>query len=235
MLHIRRTLPPLSFSRRRYALPPPCWRRTRESAPIATLRPPCAPLPLPPPPPHSPSSILLPFLPISRHRARVRVSPPTTTTTFSYLHTIGQPDVLLTGNVSFRVAAPFPFRGGATTHRVLHAGVAPMLSMRYQRLSLLLRSRPFHLLGDRRPCVPCDPARAIDRDRGSIRPSIRSIDRPSYIPTYTRIRGNNVTKEFWNFVFQVELDRVVGRKKVGERVKGEIGGSERKPKEEEEA
>lgn len=148
-MHIRRTLPPLSFSRRRYALPPPCWRRTRESAPIATLRPPCAPLPLPPPPPHSPSSILLPFLPISRHRARVRVSPPTTTTTFSYLHTIGQPDVLLTGNVSFRVAAPFPFRGGATTHRVLHAGVAPMLSMRYQRLSLLLRSRPFFsVIGD---------------------------------------------------------------------------------------
>lgn len=111
-MHIRRTLPPLSFSRRRYALPPPCWRRTRESAPIATLRPPCAPLPLPPPPPHSPSSILLPFLPISRHRARVRVSPPTTTTTFSYLHTIGQPDVLLTGNVSFRVAAPFRFGVG---------------------------------------------------------------------------------------------------------------------------
>lgn len=44
-----------------------------------------------------------------------------------------------------------------------------------------------------------------------------------------------MTKEFWNFVFQVELDREVGRKKVGERVKGEIGGSERKPKEEEEA
>lgn len=249
MLHIRRTLPPLSFSRRRYALPPPCWRRTRESAPIATLRPPCAPLPLPPPPPHSPSALLLPFLPISRHRARVRVSLPplTTTTTFSYLHTIGRPDVLLTGNVSFRVAAPFPFRGGATTHRVLHAGVAPMLSMRYQRLSLLPprhpvplpRPRPFHL-----PMVMGDRAyRAIHRDRGSIRPSIH---RSSCIPIriHVLVYVKKVTKEFWNFMFQVELDRVVGRKRVdgrrdrrGERrVKGEIGGSEKrkKPKEEEE-
>ena len=117
LLHIRRTLPPLSFSRR-YALPPPCRRRTRESAPIATLRPPCAPLPLPLSPVPSPPPILLPFLPISRHRARVRVSPTTFPT-----YTIG-PDVLLTGNVSFRVAAPFLFRGGASTHRSLHAGVA---------------------------------------------------------------------------------------------------------------